>query len=199
MSPLLGQGVNQRKHNIFLTWIFFFFQGGNNFSFLWMTLPKRKKPLIIPLKKKKKLLPDGKLVCPFRQLFKRSKDSFRVGGGGRKNETLPKRVISFIFDTWKKKWRPPLTSLKSDKYYFVCVFSSSSYPHYISTGPWKRSSDSLFDTSLSFKKERKLTRVVTKQILKISLSKKVGWRRFKKKENVRCNVNKDKGQINNIS
>lgn len=22
-----------------------------------------------------------------------------VGGGGRKNETLPKRVISFIFDT----------------------------------------------------------------------------------------------------
>lgn len=63
-----------------------------------MTLPKRKKPLIIPLKKKKTFA-DGKLVCPFRQLFKRSKDSFRVGGGGRKNETLPKRVISFIFDT----------------------------------------------------------------------------------------------------
>lgn len=179
MSPLLGQGVNQRKHNIFLTWNFFFFLSRRQqLFFLVNDPPKKKKPLIIPLKKKK-LLPDGKLVCPFRQLFKRSKDSFRVGGGGRKNETLPKRVISFIFDTWKKKWRPPLTSLKSDKYYFVCVFSSSSYPHYISTGPWKRSSDSLFDTSLSFKKERKLTRVVTKQILKISLSKKVGWRRFK--------------------
>lgn len=97
--PPLGSRSQPAQTQHFSHMKFFFLSRRQQLFFLVNDPPKKKKTLDHPLKKKKKLLPDGKLVCPFRQLFKRSKDSFRVGGGGRKNETLPKRVISFIFDT----------------------------------------------------------------------------------------------------